>query len=56
MFKLDIDEFVEKYNITHIILKNDSALNVLLEKIKGDKYRLIKQDDNFSFYEITENL
>jgi len=31
-FEMDIDEFVEKYNITHIILSNQSQLNKVLKK------------------------
>lgn len=54
-FEMDIDEFVEKYNITHIILSNQSQLNKVLKKIEGTKYKLIKEDENFSFYKI-ENL
>ena len=44
---MDIDEFVEKYNITHIILSNQSQLNKVLKKIEGTKYKLIKEDENF---------
>ena len=54
-FEMDIDEFVEKYNITHIILSNQSQLNKVLKKIEGTKYKLVKEDENFSFYKI-ENL
>lgn len=54
-FEMDIDEFVEKYNITHIILSNQSQLNKVLKKIEGTKYKLIKEDENFSFYKI-ENM
>ena len=54
-FEMDIDELVEKYNITHIILSNQSQLNKVLKKIEGTKYKLVKEDENFSFYKI-ENL
>ena len=54
VLKLDIDEFVERYGITHIIIKNDSSLNKILEKLEGIKYELLNKDDFFSFYEIKQ--
>ena len=60
---MDIDEFVEKYNITHIILSNQSQLNKVLKKIEKTNFTEEERERisiyitnvNFSFYKI-ENL
>ena len=47
--KKNYDEIFEKYDFSHIILKNDSIVNQYLSK--DYNYRIIYQDDNFSLYE-----
>ena len=43
-----------KYNLTHMILYKDSKINMIIEYGNLDGYKLLKQDDNFVFYEITK--
>ena len=43
-----------KYNITHMILYKDSKMNMIIERGNLDGYKLLKQDENFVFYEITD--
>ena len=53
---LDIwfEDIFKKYDITHIILYKDSKMNMIIQNTKLDGYNLIKEDDNFVFYEITK--
>ena len=43
-----------KYNITHMILYKDSKMNMIIERGNLNGYKLLKQDENFVFYEITD--
>ena len=43
-----------KYNLTHMILYKDSKINMIIEYGNLDGYKLLKQDDDFVFYEITK--
>ena len=53
---LDIwfEDIFKKYDITHIILYKDSKMNMIIQDAKLDGYNLLKEDDNFVFYEITK--
>ncbi len=53
---LDIwfEDIFKKYDITHVILYKDSKMNMIIQDTKLDGYNLIKEDDNFVFYEITK--
>ena len=53
---LDIwfEDIFEKYDITHVILYKDSKMNMIIQDAKLDGYNLLKEDDNFVFYEITK--
>jgi len=48
------EETFEKYDITHIILYKDSKMNMVIKDGQLDNYKLLKEDDNFVFYEIGE--
>ena len=43
-----------KYDITHIILYKDSKMNMIIKDAHLKGYNLLKEDDNFVFYEITK--
>ena len=43
-----------KYNITHMILYKDSKMSMIIERGNLDGYKLLKQHENFVFYEITD--
>lgn len=45
-------DIFEKYDITHVILYKNSKINMIIKNTELDKYRLLKEDDNFVFYEI----
>ena len=47
----DFEEIVEKYKITHIILNKNYYIYKTIKKI-DNKYKLLKEDDNFVFYEV----
>ena len=51
---LDIwfEDIFEKYDITHVILYKNSKMNMIIQNAKLDRYKLIKEDDNFVFYMI----
>lgn len=53
---LDIwfEDIFKKYDITHVILYKNSKMNMIIQNTKLDGYNLIKEDDNFVFYEITK--
>ena len=53
---LDIwfEDIFKKYDITHVILYKDSKMNMIIQDAKLDGYNLLKEDDNFVFYEITK--
>ena len=53
---LDIwfEDIFKKYDITHIILYKNSKMNMIIQDAKLDGYNLLKEDDNFVFYEITK--
>ena len=48
------EDIFKKYNITHVILYKDSKMNMIIKDAKLDGYNLLKEDDNFVFYEITK--
>ena len=48
------EDTFKKYDITHIILYKDSKMNMIIQDAKLDGYNLLKEDDNFVFYEITK--
>ena len=43
-----------KYDITHIIFYKDSKMNMIIKYAHLKGYNLLKEDDNFVFYEITK--
>ena len=47
------EDILEKYDITHMILYKDSKMNMIIEDGELDGYLLIKEDDNFVFYEVS---
>lgn len=44
----------KKYGITHIIIKKDSKINMLIKNADSEKYSLLYSDDNFVIYEVLE--
>ena len=42
----------EKYGITHVITKDNSKINMLINKTDSEKYEKIYEDENFVIYEI----
>ena len=46
------EDIFEKYDITHVILYKNSEMNMIIQDAELDGYNLIKEDDNFVFYEI----
>ena len=52
---LDIwfEDIFEKYDITHVILYKDSKMNMIIQDADLDGYKLLKEDEKFVFYEIT---
>lgn len=49
------EDIFEKYDITHVILYKDSKMNMIIQDADLEGYKLLKEDDNFVFYEITKN-
>ena len=49
------EDIFEKYDITHVILYKDSKMNMIIQDANLDGYELIKEDDKFLFYKITNN-
>ena len=45
------EDIFEKYDITHIILYKNSKINMIITEANLDGYKLLKDDDNFVFYE-----
>ena len=52
---LDIwfEDIFEKYDITHVILYKNSKMNMIIQDGNLDGYKLLKEDDKFVFYGIT---
>ena len=48
------EDIFKKYNIPHVILYKESKMNMIIKDAKLDGYNLLKEDDNFVFYEITK--
>ena len=48
------EDIFKKYDITHVILYKDSKMNMIIRDAKLEGYNLLKEDDNFVFYEITK--
>lgn len=48
------EDIFEKYDITHIILYKNSKMNMIIKDGKLDGYKLLKEDDNFVFYEYSK--
>lgn len=48
------EDVFEKYDITHIILYKDSKMNMIIKDGNLDGYKLLKEDDNFVFYEYSK--
>lgn len=46
------EDIFQKYDITHVILYENSKINMIIEEGKLDGYKLLKKDKNFVFYEI----
>ncbi|MCI9063112.1 MAG: hypothetical protein HFJ17_00660 [Clostridia bacterium] len=44
----------EKYGVTHIIIKSNSKVNMIIRKADSEKYKKLYSDDNFIIYEILE--
>ena len=47
-------DIFEEYGITHVILYEDSKVNMLIQKADSEKYKLIYSDKYFVFYEILQ--
>ena len=47
-------DIFEKYGITHVMVYENSKINMLIEKADSEKYNLIYSDDHFVIYEILE--
>ena len=45
---------LKKYEITHIIIKKNSKMNMLIKNADIEKYNLLYSDDNFVIYEVLE--
>lgn len=48
------EDIFDKYDITHVILYKDSKINMVIEDGNLDGYKLLKEDDNFVFYEYSK--
>jgi len=48
------EEIFEEYGITHIILSKDSKMNMIIEDAELEGYNLLKEDENFAFYEYSK--
>ena len=48
------EDTFKKYDITHIILYKNSKMNMIIKDGKLDGYKLLKEDDNFVFYEYSK--
>lgn len=46
------EDILKKYDITHLILYKDSEMNMIIEDARLKGYNLLKEDDNFVFYEV----
>lgn len=46
------EDIFDKYDITHVILYKNSKMNMIIRDAKLEGYKLLKEDDNFVFYEI----
>lgn len=46
------EDIFEKYDITHVILYKDSKMNMIIQDGNLDGYNLLKEDENFVFYEV----
>ena len=50
------EETFEKYDITHVILYQDSKMNLMITNTNDGTYDCIYEDDNFVLYEIKEKV
>ncbi len=52
--KLDIwfEDIFKKYDITYVILYKDSKMNMIIQEANLGRYKLLKEDKNFVFYEV----
>lgn len=48
------EDVFKKYDITHIILYKNSKMNMIIQDGNLDGYKLLKEDDNFVFYEYSK--
>lgn len=46
------EDTLEKYDINYMILYKSSKMNMVIQEAKLKGYNLIKEDDNFVFYEV----
>ena len=46
------EDVFKKYDITHVILYKNSKMNMIIKDGNLDGYNLLKEDENFVFYEI----
>lgn len=49
------EDTFDKYDITHIIIRNNSELNIVLKGLNDEKYKVIYSDKNFTIYEINKD-
>lgn len=49
------EDVFEKYNITHVILYKNSKNNMIIEKTKDPKYKVLYEDKQFVIYERIDN-
>ena len=50
------EDIFEKYKITHVILYQNSKMNLIITNINDGTYNCIYEDDNFVLYEIKEKV
>jgi len=48
------EDIFEKYDITHVILKRNSKINLMICNTNDGKYNCIYEDENFTIYKIEE--
>ena len=53
LYSFSLKDIFEKYDITHVILYKNSKMNMIIQDGNLDGYKLLKEDDKFVFYDIT---
>ena len=45
------EDTFKKYNITHVIVYENSKVNMIIKKTNDENYKKLYEDDNFVIYE-----